>query len=56
MTYEQYVLDTFADDQDCMGMSEDEINDIIEETPFSQIEKYLIRKGYNLIEMYENDK
>jgi predicted P-loop ATPase len=55
MTYEKYVIEIFADDQDCMGMDSDEIQDIIEETPFSQIEKYLTKKGYSLREMYNND-
>jgi hypothetical protein len=55
MTYEQYVIDTFRDDQDCMGMDSEEITDIIQETPFKQLEKYLTKKGYNLTEMYNND-
>jgi hypothetical protein len=55
MSYEQYVLEVFADDQDCMGMDSEEITDIIQETPFNQIEKYLTKKGYNLTEMYNND-
>lgn len=55
MTYEQYLLDIFRDDHDCKGMDIEEINDIIEETPFNQIEKYLINQGYSLREMYNND-
>jgi hypothetical protein len=54
MTYEQYVLDTFKEDQGAYGLCMDEIEDIIQETPFSKIEKFL-SKRYNLNEMYEND-
>jgi ADP-dependent phosphofructokinase/glucokinase len=52
MTYEQYVLDVFAEHHNSMGLDEEEINDIISETPFSQLEKWLIKIGYDLQEYY----
>jgi hypothetical protein len=55
MTYQEYVLDVFAEDQSAMGLCEDEIQDIIEENSFSSIEKFLKKKGYDLSEMYNND-
>jgi hypothetical protein len=55
MTYQEYVLQVFREDHDCKGMSEEEIEDIIEENSFRSIEKYLCKEGYNLHEMYEND-
>jgi hypothetical protein len=55
MTYQEYVLDVFAEDQSAMGLCGEEIQDIIEENSFSSIEKWLIKKGYDLSEMYNND-
>jgi hypothetical protein len=55
MTYQEYVLDVFAEDQSAMGLCGEEIQDIIDENSFSSIEKWLIKKGYDLDEMYNND-
>jgi hypothetical protein len=55
MTYQEYVLDVFIEDQSAMGMDTEEIQDIIQEYPFIKIEKWLIKKGYDLTEMYNND-
>jgi hypothetical protein len=55
MTYEEYVLEVFREDQNCLGYDLEEINDIIEEATVSQIEKFLLTKGYNLKLMYNND-
>jgi hypothetical protein len=55
MTYQEYCLQVFREDHDCKGMSTEEIEDIIEENSFRSIEKYLIKEGYNLQEMYESD-
>jgi hypothetical protein len=55
VTYEQYVLDVFADHHDCMGLCSEEITDLINETPFSKLERWLTKRGYDLKEMYEND-
>jgi hypothetical protein len=55
MTYQEYVYDVFAEDQSAMGLDNEEIKDIIQETPFSKIEKWLTRKGYDLNEMYSTD-
>lgn len=53
MTYQQYVIDVFIEHHNCMGMDIEEIRDIIKETKFSRIEKWLTRNGYDLNE-YEN--
>ena len=55
MTYQEYVLDVFAEDQSAMGLDLEEIRDIIEENTFCRIEKWLTMKGYDLQEMYDND-
>jgi hypothetical protein len=55
MNYQEYVLQVFREDHDCKGISTEEIEDIIEENSFSSIEKYLLKQGYDLKEMYEND-
>lgn len=52
MTYKQYVYDTFAEHHNCMGMDLEEINDLINETEFNQIEKWLTKAGYDLNEYY----
>ena len=54
MTYEAYVLEVFKDDQNCQGVGMDEIDDIIEETPFPRIERFLARR-YDLITMFETE-
>jgi hypothetical protein len=56
MTYEQYVLEVFRDHNDCIGVSVEETDDLINESTFAKIERWLIKQGYNLSEMYENDK
>jgi hypothetical protein len=50
MTYQQYVLEVFRDHHDCMGMDSDEIEDLIQETSFSSIERWLTKTGYDLTE------
>jgi hypothetical protein len=55
MTYQEYVYDVFKEDQNCQGVSLEEIEDIIEETSFNTIEKFLTKRGYDLTGMYEND-
>lgn len=55
MNYEQYVLDVFRENESAMGQSSEEIEDNIEEATFNQIEKYLKKLGYDLLEMYRND-
>jgi hypothetical protein len=56
MNYQEFVLDIFKEDQNCMGLDLEEIEDIIQEVTFNQIEKYLTKQGYDLKEMYENDQ
>lgn len=51
MTYEERVLDVFKEHHNCMGMDEEEIQDIISETSFSRIEKWLSAVGYDLSEV-----
>lgn len=48
MTYKEYVLEVFVEDQAAYGTCTEELNDIIEETPFKQIEKFLKKSGYDL--------
>ena len=55
MTYHEYVLSVFIDHQDCKGLPDEEIQDLIEESSFSRIENYLLNSGYNLSSMYEAD-
>jgi hypothetical protein len=55
MDYQEYVLDVFMEDQNSMGLDLEEIQDIIEETPFTSIEKWLLNQGYELWNMYLND-
>ena len=55
MTYEEFAIDIFIEDQNCKGMDIEEIKDIITETPFAKIEKFLINAGYDLFEMYYMD-
>jgi hypothetical protein len=54
MTYEQFTIELFKDHHDCMGMSEEEIEDLVEETPITVMEKWLKRQGYELNELYNN--
>lgn len=50
MTYKEFVLDTFIKHHNCVGKYEDwELQEIIEVTPFNNIERWLIKVGYNLI-------
>lgn len=48
MTYEQFVYDVFLADQNDIGVELDDIQDVIQRSPFSLIEKFLIKCGYNL--------
>lgn len=52
MTFEAFVDDVFTDHHDCMGMDEDEIADLIDDTTHEQRKKWLVRDGYNLRKMY----
>lgn len=52
LNYQDYVLSTFKDHHDCMGLSNEEIEDMINETSFSSIEQWLMNVGYNLNEYY----
>jgi hypothetical protein len=51
MTYQERVLDVFTEHHSCMGMDQEEIQDIISETPFNKIKKWLDRNGYDLSEI-----
>lgn len=53
--YQCYVLEVFKEDHAAKGMDLEEIEDIIQESDFSQIERWLKRQGYELLEMYRND-
>jgi hypothetical protein len=56
MNYRQYVLDTFRDHEDSIGvMSSAEIEDTISAYKFENIERWLVRSGYDLKNMYEAD-
>lgn len=48
MGYQEYVLEVFRDHHDCIGASSEEIDDMINETSFEAIEKWLQQSGYNL--------
>lgn len=48
--YQVKVLDIFAEHHNCLGMDQDEIQDMIAETPFASIEKWLQVIGYDLDE------
>jgi hypothetical protein len=54
MSYEEYVIDVFREDQSAYGLCEEEISDILEETPFKKIERWL-SKRYDIRDMYAND-
>lgn len=53
MTYEQFVDEVFTDHHDHMGMDEDEILELIEDTTFEQRKKWLKRNGYDLSQMFD---
>lgn len=50
MNYQLKVIDIFAEHHNCMGMDEEEIRDLILETSFNRIEKWLTAIGYDLDE------
>jgi hypothetical protein len=50
MTYQEYIKDTFLEHHAAMGMDIEEAEDLFNETPFQQIEKWLKRIGYDLNE------
>ena len=50
MTYEEYVIDAFIEHHNCLGMDIEEAEDIVKETPFHKIEKWLTKIGYDLNE------
>jgi hypothetical protein len=52
MTYQVYVLELFKEHHLNGGMDIEEIEDLIFESRFDQIEKWLIKNGYNLNEYY----
>ncbi|WP_179123903.1 hypothetical protein [Paraliobacillus ryukyuensis] len=52
MSYKDYVLNVFIEDQNAMGKSIDDIEQIIKVTKFERIEKWLTKMGYDLNEYY----
>lgn len=54
MSYEQFVYEVFRDHHDCLGMDSEEIEDLIEDNDFSAIERFLVKAGYDLGNMYEH--
>lgn len=48
MKYQEYVIEVFRDHHDCIGVSSEEIDDMINETSFDVIEKWLQQSGYDL--------
>lgn len=54
MTFEQFVNQVFIDHHDDMGMSEQEIDDLLEESTWEQRYKWLKRNGYDPNSDYNN--
>jgi hypothetical protein len=54
MSYQEYVIDIFKEDQGAYGLCEEEIADILEETPFKKIERF-VSKRYDIRDMYQAD-
>ena len=52
MTYKEYVYNVFIDHHLDSGLDTEEIQDIIEDSNFEQIERWLIKNGYDLEEYY----
>ncbi|MGD6876839.1 hypothetical protein [Bacillus infantis] len=52
MTYKEYVLDVFKEHHNSGGMDMGEIEDLISESSFDKIEKWLSKNGYDLNEYY----
>lgn len=52
MTYQEYVIDVFKEHHVSLGMDQEEVNDLIEETGFARMEKWLKAVGYDLNEYY----
>lgn len=46
---EELVKDIFLEHQNCMGMDLEEATDIYEDTPFPQIERFLLKQGYEIV-------
>lgn len=53
MNYKKYVLDVFKHYYN-NKVDQEEINKFIQETEFTEIEKFLTTLGYDLTEMYYN--
>jgi hypothetical protein len=47
-SYYLNAKEIFIEDQNCMGLALEEAEDIFNETPFPQIEKFLKKSGYDL--------
>jgi hypothetical protein len=47
-SYQEFVRDTFIEDQIAYGLDVEEAADLFSETPFHKIEKFLIKSGYDL--------
>jgi hypothetical protein len=52
LNYQEYVLDVFTEHHTCLGVSIEETDDMIKETPFVTIENWLMSSGYDLNEYY----
>jgi hypothetical protein len=52
LSYQEYVLDIFAEHHDDLGVSIEETEDMINEMSFSKIENWLMNSGYDLNEYY----
>jgi hypothetical protein len=50
MKYTDYVKDVFIEHHNCMGMDLQEAEDLYNDSDFFALEKWLLKKGYNLKE------
>jgi hypothetical protein len=46
--YMQKVKMVFKDHHDCLGLSEEESEDLYNSSSFSTVEKWLIKQGYDI--------
>lgn len=54
MTYNNFILELFKQDQSEQGIQHNEIMTVIENSNLNIIENFLIHNGYNLKNMYAN--
>jgi len=47
--YYQHVKNIFMDHHDCMGLNEEESDDLFNSAPFYQIENWLKKNGYDFV-------